>query len=61
MKHKYKHISTYLCYLLRHVPEAAKLDMDSHGWVGVAQLIENMNIWWMRKSFQRANGTYSAK
>ena len=36
-------ISTYLCYLLRHAPEAVKLDMDSHGWVSVAQLIENVN------------------
>ena len=36
-------MSAYLCYLLRHAPEAAGLDMDSHGWVSVAQLIENVN------------------
>lgn len=40
---KGKQFSVYLCYLLRHAPEAAKLDMDSHGWVGVTQLIENVN------------------
>ena len=40
---KHKHISTYLCYLLRHAPDAVRLDMDSHGWVSVAQLIENVN------------------
>lgn len=35
--------SVYLSYLLRHAPEAAKLDMDRHGWVNVSQLIENVN------------------
>lgn len=35
--------SIYLCYLLRHAPEAAGLDMDLHGWVAVKQLIKNVN------------------
>lgn len=36
-------ISHYLCYLLRHNPERAALTMDRHGWVPVAQLIENVS------------------
>lgn len=36
-------VSILLSYLLRHAPESAKLDMDRHGWVSVAQLIENVN------------------
>lgn len=36
-------LSKYLCYLLRHAPEAAKLDMDRHGWVSIAQLIQNVS------------------
>ena len=28
---------------VQHAPEAAKLDMDRHGWVSVAQLIQNVN------------------
>ena len=36
-------ISKHLCYLLRHVPSAASLDMDEHGWVRIDQLIENVN------------------
>lgn len=36
-------LSVYLSYLLRHAPEAAKLDMDKHGWVSVDQLIEGVN------------------
>ena len=35
--------SIYLCYLLRHHPEAANLDMDENGWVSVRRLIENVN------------------
>lgn len=38
-----KHLSKYLCYLLRHHPEIAKLDMDVHGWVSVEQLIAHVN------------------
>ena len=33
----------FLSYLLRHAPQAAALDMDSHGWVSVAQLIQMVN------------------
>lgn len=38
-----KSLSKYLCFLLRHKPERAKLDMDKHGWVSVEQLIVNVN------------------
>ncbi len=40
---KKKNISVYLCYLLRHHPEAVSLDMDRHGWVDTAQLIDHVN------------------
>lgn len=40
---KEKDISVYLCFLLRHKPEAANLDMDRHGWVSVRQLVDNVN------------------
>ena len=36
-------ISYYLSFLLRHHPEAEKLDMDVHGWVNVDQLIDHVN------------------
>ena len=36
-------LSKYLCLLLRHQPEKAGLDMDSHGWVSVEQLISGVN------------------
>ena len=38
-----KKLSVYLCYLLRHHPEEAGLDMDPHGWVSVDQLIDGVN------------------
>lgn len=40
---KHTKVSIYLSYLLRHHPEAAKLDMDRHGWVSVEQLLSNVN------------------
>jgi putative RNA 2'-phosphotransferase len=40
---KEKNISVYLCFLLRHHPEEANLDMDRHGWVSVKQLVDNIN------------------
>lgn len=40
---KNKGVSFYLTFLLRHEPRKAELDMDHHGWVSVAQLIENVN------------------
>lgn len=43
MKKSKEKVSIHLSYLLRHAPEAAHLDMDRHGWVSVAQLIENVN------------------
>lgn len=43
MNERLKCTSKYLCYLLRHAPSAASLDMDEHGWVGIDQLIENVN------------------
>lgn len=36
-------ISVYFCYLLRHHPEDACLDMDKHGWVDFDQFIQNVN------------------
>lgn len=33
-------ISRFLCYLLRHDPEAENLSMDKNGWVNADQLIE---------------------
>lgn len=38
-----KKISVRMCYLLRHHPEEASLDMDKHGWVPTAQLIDGIN------------------
>ena len=38
-----KSISVYLSFLLRHRPEAIQLEMDKHGWVSVAELIEGVN------------------
>ena len=34
-----KNVSVYLCYLLRHHPEDVGLEMDTHGWVSVDDLI----------------------
>lgn len=36
-------LSVYLSYLLRHHPEEAGLDMDTHGWVSVDELIDGVN------------------
>lgn len=36
-------LSVYLCFLLRHRPEEAGLEMDRHGWVSVSQLIRGVN------------------
>ncbi len=33
----------YICYLLRHRPDAIDLHMDEHGWVRVDELIEGVN------------------
>lgn len=38
-----KNLPVYLTYLLRHHPEDAKLNMDIHGWVDVAELIQGVN------------------
>ena len=40
---KHDKLSIYLSFLLRHHPDEAHLDMDSHGWVSVDQLITNIN------------------
>ena len=40
---KPERLPIFLSYLLRHAPQAAALDMDSHGWVSVAQLIRGVN------------------
>lgn len=40
---KTEHLPIFLSYLLRHAPEEAGLDMDSYGWVSVAQLIQGIN------------------
>ncbi len=44
-KYDQKSLSKYLCFILRHKPEHAKLDMDKHGWVPVEQLITNVNLY----------------
>jgi putative RNA 2'-phosphotransferase len=36
--------SRYLSFLLRHKPEAAKLSIDSDGWVPIRQIIEGTEI-----------------
>lgn len=36
-------LSVYLARLLRHDPGALGLEMDIHGWVSVAELIEKVN------------------
>ena len=38
-----KDISVYLSFLLRHRPEDIGLEMDKHGWVSAAALIEGVN------------------
>lgn len=38
-----KNLPVYLSYLLRHHPEDAGLNMDIHGWVDVAELIQGVN------------------
>ena len=38
-----KRLSMYLCYFLRHRPEAAGLKMDEQGWVDVDALIDGVN------------------
>lgn len=39
-----ENLSIYISYLLRHHPEAIKLDMDERGWVYVDELIEKINL-----------------
>ena len=36
-------LSIYLCYLLRHNPDALGLHMDRHGYVEIRELIEKIN------------------
>lgn len=36
-------ISMYLCYLLRHNPDALGLSMDQHGYVDIQELIAKIN------------------
>lgn len=36
--------SRFLCFLLRHKPQAAKLTIDPQGWCRVDQLLANTNI-----------------
>lgn len=36
-------LSRYLSFLLRHKPENLELDMDVHGWVSVAAMLEGIN------------------
>ena len=40
---KTEHLPIFLSYLLRHAPQDAGLDMDSHGWVSATQLIQGIN------------------
>lgn len=43
-KELHKAKSRYLCFLLRHNPGEANLDMDGHGWVCLDQLMENTGL-----------------
>lgn len=43
MSKDYSIIGRTLCYLLRHHPEKANLNMDKHGWVDVDELIQGVN------------------
>lgn len=36
-------VSQFLCFLLRHKPEAASLNMNNEGWVSVEQLLRNIS------------------
>lgn len=36
-------VSQYICFLLRHKPEAASLDMSTDGWVSVGQLLKSLS------------------
>lgn len=36
-------VSHYICFLLRHKPEAASLDMSTDGWVSVSQLLKSLS------------------
>ena len=38
-----KDFGKFLCYLLRHKPSAAHLNMDEHGWVDIQELIDKVN------------------
>lgn len=40
---KYEELSIYLCYLLRHRPEEAHLELDIHGWTDIQDLIKKVN------------------
>lgn len=40
---KQKEFSVFLSYILRHNPDAVGVEMDSHGWVFVEQLIDAIN------------------
>ena len=37
------HLSKVMSLLLRHKPETAHLSMDGEGWVGMEELLHNMN------------------
>lgn len=40
---KYDELSVYLCYLLRHHPEEAHVELDVHGWTDIHDLIKKVN------------------
>ena len=43
MNQEMVHLSKVMSLLLRHKPETAHLSMDAEGWVGVEELLRNMN------------------
>lgn len=43
MNQEMVHLSKVMSLLLRHKPEAAHLSMDAEGWVGMEELLRNMN------------------
>ena len=59
---RHKNISTNLCYLLRHAPEAAGLDMDSKGeWYTISEVTHDFTnpeetLYMLAQDFEKWDG-----
>lgn len=40
---KFKDVGRYIALILRHKPEAIKIELDSHGWANVEKLIKGVS------------------